>query len=731
MEQGSLREEPTYVTRHLTAIAAQQDNVQQPGQKAKEVLRQQRIAIRLALLTEKQRKAREAAVERRRLRRERGPLDVSALTGPSGPWQSICWWRTQPEWLEVPPEVDQHTWQRMIRWGMVPKDFDSLLMFAGMEQDARRLMCGRIGRSLREAAVNCIWHARSLTPMALPTRRPPAGEQNRHVIPGDRGIWHGTTAGGAKLAAAQLAQHEISLQPARTKAANEAAAMAELNRIPTIGEPTRATTGCFLRVKLGKTAGGHFVAASNSDLSLRQFQKDKGKTKSRAWSKLPRWWSWSNEREMRGGARFNGILRPIDGVCGTRTAGVCCSRGGYRGQDGRIKCAPCRAHHQPDDVIGCDICGRAAVEGLLDWVSMGRFDMVCDLCAKATIAQAPNQWCDCCGTNKATQTTADSSAACQTCGDNFSQMEGWLARAQRLCGRAIRRLGAPASRFTEEAARDMWLWTANRWAHDSGTDFCGNAITWNNISSTVLEWMDTHGLRADKPSLHAEQDGSEPAWTIQQKINVAVDKAQRTLMDFGFQGGTISITRPVFASPGGSAHRRAPPRFHPLVADRSSLRARTQQKSRRAVGSTVSVPRQGRAALAPGPMGTRTTLELKSGGRDRTAQLASDTSPTRSGAFAPAVDVRPRPLDTPSVTHESTAGGQGGSFYVQCRHPARIAGGSRIKGSRPHCIQTTAIHKTSQWSRQTTTAQRIAITASLEARAWKISKDRHVTRPPE
>ena len=153
--------------------------------------------------------------------------------------------------------------------------------------------------------------------------------------------------------------------------------------------------------------------------------------------------------------------------------------------------------------------------------------------------------------------------------------------------------------------------------------------------------------------------------------------------------------------------------------------------SRRAVGSAASVPRQGRAALAPGPMGTRTTLERKSDGRDRAAQLASDTSSTRSGALAPAVDVRPRPLDMPPVTLESTAGGQGGSFYVQRRHSARIAEGSRVKGSRPHRIRTTAIHKTRQWSRQTIPAQRSAITSSLEARAWKISKDRHVTRPPE
>ena len=69
------------------------------------------------------------------------------------------------------------------------------------------------------------------------------------------------------------------------------------------------------------------------------------------------------------------------------------------------------------------------------------------------------------------------------------------------------------------------------------------------------------------------------------------------------------------------------------------------QRQRRPVGSTASAPRQGSAALAPGPKGARTTLESKSAGRDLTAQLASDTSSTRSGAFAPAVDGRPRPLD--------------------------------------------------------------------------------------
>ena len=162
-------------------------------------------------------------MERRRLRRDRGPLDVSALTGSSGPWQLICWWKTQPEWLGIPSEVDQHTWPRMIRWGMVPRDFDSLLMFAGMEQDDRRLMCGRIGRSLREAAVNCLRHARSLAPAALPIRRPTAGKKNRKVIPGDRGVWSCTTAGGAKLVEEQITQHEISLQPACKKAANDAA----------------------------------------------------------------------------------------------------------------------------------------------------------------------------------------------------------------------------------------------------------------------------------------------------------------------------------------------------------------------------------------------------------------------------------------------------------------------------------------------------------------------------
>ena len=123
-------------------------------------------------------------------------------------------------------------------------------------------------------------------------------------------------------------------------------------------------------------------------------------------------------------------------------------------------------------------------------------------------------------------------------------------------------------------------------------------------------------------------------------------KLNELFLDFGFQGRAISISRPVFASPVDSDQRMAPPRFHPLVADRSSLRARTQQKSPRAVRSTASVPRQGRVALAPGPMGTWTTLEPKSDGRDRTAQLASDTSLARSGAFAPAVDGRPSSAPT-------------------------------------------------------------------------------------
>ena len=274
VERGSLAGEPRYIARHLTAIGTRHDGAQQPGQRAKEHMRQQRIAARVALLTDKQRKAREAAVERRRERQERGPLDVSDLTGQSGPWYSLCWWKTKPAWLDIPADADTQTWQRMIRWGMVPKDFDNLLMFAGVEQEARRLMGGRIGRSLRDTAVNCLWHAQSLTPKAPTPRQVPTGERNRTVITGDRGIWKGATAGGAKLAAQQLERHEAALQPARTKAINDAAALAELNRIPTTGVPATPTSGCFLRVKLGKTAGGHFVSASTSDSSLQQFRKD-------------------------------------------------------------------------------------------------------------------------------------------------------------------------------------------------------------------------------------------------------------------------------------------------------------------------------------------------------------------------------------------------------------------------------------------------------------------------
>ena len=203
---------------------------------------------------------------------------------------------------------------------------------------------------------------------------------------------------------------------------------------------------------------------------------------------------------FRDGTRFNGILRPIDGVCGSHTDGVRCSRGGYRGHEGRIRCAPCRADSQTADTVECDVCGCAATDGILDWVSLRRVDMVCRLCLEATLARAPNQWCDCCGSNRATQATADGSAACRGCGDNFSQLEGWLARAQRLCKRAARRLGAPASRFTEESARGLWLWAAEQWASDSNTDYCGNAITWNCICSTIPRLNTTSVFRHQPPT---------------------------------------------------------------------------------------------------------------------------------------------------------------------------------------------------------------------------------------
>ena len=100
------------------------------------------------------------------------------------------------------------------------------------------------------------------------------------------------------------------------------------------------------------------------------------------------------------------------------------------------------------------------------------------------------------------------------------------------------------------------------------------------------------------------------------------------------------------------------------TSDHHSVQGSTKEpKSSQIHRVCTSTMESGVVALVP--MGTRITLESKSDGRDRTAQLASDTSLTRSGAFAPAVDGRPRPLELPPVTHESAAGDQGGSFYVQ------------------------------------------------------------------
>ena len=439
-----------------------------------------------------------------------------------------------------------------------------------------------------------------------------------------------------------------------------------------------------------KSTGGNFVAASNSEGGLQQYRKDVAIPLSRAWAKLPRWWSWSNERTTRAGVRFHGILRPIDGVCGTRNDGVRCSRGGFRGHDGRLCCAPCKAATQPADLVSCDVCGVAATAGLWDWVSLGRLDMVCGQCSKATIAQAPNQLCDCCGSNRATQATADGSAACHICGDSFSQLEGWLARAQHLCTRAVRRLGAPKSRFTEESARGMWMWAAEQWARDSGTDFCGNAIPWNTICSTVLEWMRVNEIQADKAVLHADQDGTEPAWRILHTADATLDKAQRLLMDFGFTGRAISISRPVFprlsATLDSTRHMAPPPRFHPLVAARTTLRARTHQLMRPSVRPTVS------------------------------ATAAAD---------------RPRLPANPSTTLGPANGGQGGGTGVQHRQPARTAGGRRVKDSRSNRRLFRGTTNKESWSTEKSTpAQRLDL-APFNDCAWKLWEDRHVTRPPE
>ena len=50
----------------------------------------------------------------------------------------------------------------------------------------------------------------------------------------------------------------------------------------------------------------------------------------------------------------------------------------------------------------------------------------------------------------------------------------------------------------------------------------------------LIVWMRTHEIKADTPFLHAEQDGTVSAWKLQQTVNTAIDKAQRTLLDFGF-----------------------------------------------------------------------------------------------------------------------------------------------------------------------------------------------------
>ena len=104
------------------------------------------------------------------------------------------------------------------------------------------------------------------------------------------------------------------------------------------------------------------------------------------------------------------------------------------------------------------------------------------------------QWCDCCGSNRATQATADGSAACRGCGDNFFQLEGWLARAQRLSanGRLIAWAHRhPASRKSLHAAYGCGQ--QNNGHMTVGQTFMETQLLGTAcICSMVLEWMRTH-----------------------------------------------------------------------------------------------------------------------------------------------------------------------------------------------------------------------------------------------
>ena len=306
---GAWCSEVPRLSTNMFSLEVLRNQIRQPGMQAMDLRRKSRSAGLLARLSDSQRSKRLAAVSRKRAIEAMAALNVDCLVRSGAAWQNLCWWRKPSLWLPELSAEQQYTSSRMLRWGMVPKSVDDILTFVGMERDARRLFCDQSGAAIRKAATDSMWTCRRRGPGKEPDPPRPPPKQAPTPIPGDRGAWEGPSVGSQDLRDKQAEHHLTALQPALL-AQQRAAALADNAARLALVAAAAPACGSFHRVTLTRRGGGIEIAASGSGPgSLDKFEKSVLDPLSRAWARLPRWWSWSDERRTRTGLRFGNIER--------------------------------------------------------------------------------------------------------------------------------------------------------------------------------------------------------------------------------------------------------------------------------------------------------------------------------------------------------------------------------------------------------------------------------------
>ena len=137
------------VTADLFSLEVAVNHAAQPGLQARAYRQAQRAEASRSKLSETQRSRRDATVALKRDAEVSARLDVDCMVGKGGAWADLCWWRNPRDWLPELSEDQQGTGARMMRWGAIPKSMEHLLIFVGMERDARRVFCNRTGAAIR------------------------------------------------------------------------------------------------------------------------------------------------------------------------------------------------------------------------------------------------------------------------------------------------------------------------------------------------------------------------------------------------------------------------------------------------------------------------------------------------------------------------------------------------------------------------------------------------------